>query len=76
MLQIFPEIQNRPGLMGAVLIFDALDQVQTGEPHGGNVKPLARQINCLIPKFRTFLRYLQQQQGAFLTLARNTHLRP
>ena len=60
--------------MGVVLIFDALDQVQAGEPHGGNVKPLARQINCLIPKFRQiFLRDLQKEQGAFMTLAGNPH---
>ena len=57
-----------------ILFFDALDQIQAGDPHGGNLKPLACEINCLRPKFRTLLRDLQKQQGAFMTLACNTHL--
>ena len=62
--------------MGAVLFFEVPDQGQALDPQGGNVKPFTRQINRMVPKFRAFLRYLQKEQGAFLTLARNTHLRP
>jgi hypothetical protein len=33
----------------------------------------ACQMDCLVSELRALLRYLQKQQGAFLTLARNTH---
>ena len=60
-------------LIGAVLFFEAPDQVQAVDPQGGNVKPLACYKNCLLSKFWAFLRYLQKQQRALLALVRDAH---
>src|SRR5580698_1595266 len=61
--------------MGGAPFFDAIDQVQATEPQGGNVKPLACKIDCLVSNLWAVLRYLQKQQSPFLTLARNAHFR-
>jgi len=61
-------------LIGKVFFFDALDLGQARDPHGGYVEPFAGHMKRLLPKFWTFLRYLQKKQGAMLTMADNLHL--
>jgi hypothetical protein len=46
------------------------------DPHSGKSKPFAGYKFRLLLKLGAFLGYLQKQQGAILTLARNAHLRP
>jgi hypothetical protein len=62
-------------LIGAGFCFGLPDPRQVG-PYSGDEKPLTGEIFCQLSNLRAFLGYLQKQQGAFLTLAGDTHFAP